>query len=146
MKLAIGSDHAGVELKRTIKDWLEDQKHEVFDLGPFSSESTDYPRYAQKVAREVLEDRAERGILICGTGIGMSIAANRFRGIRAANCNDLYCAQLSRLHNNSNVLAIGARIVAPVLAVEIVKTWLETLYEGDRHQRRLELIDQAGQD
>ena len=93
------------------------------------------------VAQEVLGDRAERGILICGTGIGMAIAANRFRGVRAANCNDLFSARMSREHNDANILALGARIVAPGLAQEVVGTWLQTPFQGGRHQRRLDLLD-----
>ncbi|MBW2618516.1 MAG: ribose 5-phosphate isomerase B [Deltaproteobacteria bacterium] len=143
MKIAIGSDHAGVELKQTLKDWLAGQGHQVNDLGPATTDSTDYPTYAQMVAQEVADDRAERGILICGTGIGMAIAANRFRGVRAANCNDPFSARMSREHNDANILALGARIVAPGLAQEIVETWLQTPFQGGRHQRRLDLLDLA---
>lgn len=143
MKIAIGSDHAGLELKQSLKDWLAGQGHQVDDLGPAATDSTDYPTYAQMVAQEVKEGRAERGILICGSGIGMAMAANRFRGVRAANCNDLFSARMSREHNDANILALGARIVALGLAQEIVATWLQTPFQGGRHQRRLDLFDLA---
>jgi len=143
MKIAIGSDHAGVELKQALKDWLEGQGHQINDLGPATTDSTDYPTHAQMVVQEVLDDRAERGILICGTGIGMAMAANKFRGVRAANCNDPFSARMSREHNDANILALGARIVAPGLAQEVVGTWLQTPFQGGRHQRRLDLLDLA---
>ena len=141
MKIAVGSDHAGFSLKQEMVAWLEEQGHQVEDLGPFDESSCDYPIYAQAVAQEILAGNAERGLLVCGTGIGMALAANRFKGIRAVNCNDLFCARLSREHNNSNILTLGARVIAPALAKAIAEIWLTTQYQGGRHQDRLDLMD-----
>ena len=141
MKIAAGSDHAGFPLKRELVAWLEEQGHQIDDLGPFDESSCDYPIYAQLVAGEVLSGNAERGLLVCGTGIGMALAANRFKGVRAVNCNDLFCAKLSREHNNSNILTLGARVIGIGLAKAITETWLETSFEGGRHQDRLDLLD-----
>ncbi len=141
MKIAVGSDHAGYPLKHELVVWLEDQGHQIDDLGPFDESSCDYPIYAQLVAREVLAGNAERGLLVCGTGIGMALAANRFKGIRAVNCTGLFCARMSREHNNANVLTLGGRVVGIGLAKEICLTWLDTAYEGGRHQDRLDLLD-----
>lgn len=141
MKIALGADHAGYPLKMELAGWLADQGHEVLDLGTASTASCDYPDYAGRVAAEVLAGRAERGLLVCGTGIGMAVAANRFQGVRAAACVDLFSARLSREHNDANVLTLGARIVASPLAKEIVATWLATPFAGGRHQRRIDLLD-----
>ncbi len=141
MKIAIGSDHAGFSLKHELVAWLEEKGHQVEDVGPFDESSCDYPIFAQAVAREVLGGKSERGLLICGTGIGMALAANRFKGIRAVNCNDLFCAKLSRQHNNSNTLTLGARVIGIGLAKAIIETWLETTFDGGRHQDRLDLLD-----
>ncbi len=141
MKIAIGSDHAGFAMKHELGIWLEEQGHQVEDMGPFDETSCDYPIFAQLVAKEVLAGNAERGLLVCGTGIGMAVAANRFKGIRAVNCNDLFCAKMSREHNNSNILTLGGRVIGIVLAKEITALWLKTKYDGGRHQDRLDLLD-----
>ncbi|NPA49647.1 MAG: ribose 5-phosphate isomerase B [Thermodesulfobacteria bacterium] len=141
MKIALGSDHAGFELKEKIKKFLAEAGHEPLDLGCFSPESVDYPVYGVKVAKSVLSGEAERGILVCGTGLGMSMVANRFSGIRAALCHEPFSARMSRLHNDANILALGGRIIGDVLAFEIVKVFLETPFEGGRHARRVKQID-----
>lgn len=140
MLIAIASDHAGIRLKKIIKELLEKMSVKHDDYGTDSSESVDYPDFAEKISREVLRGKVDRGILICGTGIGMSIVANKFPGIRAALCNDLFTAKMSRMHNDANVLVIGGRIVGDDLAKEIVKIWLDTEFEGGRHMCRLEKI------
>jgi ribose 5-phosphate isomerase B len=140
--IALGADHAGFPLKVEVLSWLKEDGYRVLDLGTNGLESCDYPRFASAVAREVASGRAEKGILVCGTGIGMDVAANRHQGIRAANCNDLFLARLSREHNDSNVLCLGARVIAPTLAREIVRTWLATPYQGGRHQLRLDMIEE----
>jgi ribose 5-phosphate isomerase B len=138
--VAIGSDHAGYELKEDLKVFLSGSGHEVLDLGTDSEEPVDYPVYCAKVARAVAGGEAERGIVLGGSGQGEQIAANKVHGIRAALCNDLYTARMSRQHNDANVLSIGARIVAAPLAHEIVRMWLSTEFEGGRHVPRLEQI------
>ena len=138
MKIAIGCDHGGYELKKSIVDLLTNEQCEVLDMGCNSSESVDYPDFANSLCKAVQNHEAQRGILICGTGIGMSIAANRFNGIRATLCHELFTAQMSREHNDSNVLCLGARVVGPGLALEIVRTWLHGKFGGDRHQLRLD--------
>ena len=143
MKIAIGSDHGGYELKKSIIDLLIEENQEVFDLGCNSAESVDYPDFANSLCEAVQNQDADRGILICGTGIGMSIAANRFNGIRATLCHEQFTAQMSREHNDSNVLCLGARVVGPGLALEIVRTWLHAKFGGDRHQRRLDKFAQG---
>lgn len=140
MRIAIGSDHAGFPLKVELRAFLEEEGHEVLDMGNDSLEPVDYPVYCVKVARAVAEGRADRGVVLGGSGQGEQIAANKVDGIRAALCNDLYTARLSREHNDANVLGMGARIVAPTLAKEIVRVWLATLFEGGRHVKRLEQI------
>jgi ribose 5-phosphate isomerase B len=140
VKIAIGSDHAGFRLKEKLGQFVKELGHDVDDLGTHSQEPTDYPPICAAVAREVRDGRAERGIVIGGSGQGEQIAANKVRGIRAALCNDLFTARLSRAHNDANVLALGARIVAPTLAREIVAVWLDSAFEGGRHQRRVEQI------
>jgi ribose 5-phosphate isomerase B len=140
MRIAIGADHAGFVLKQHLVRVLQALGHEVDDRGTHSEASVDYPEVCAVVGREVVSGRAERGIVLGGSGQGEQIAANKVRGVRAALCNDLYTARLSREHNNANVLSMGGRIVAPGLADEIVKLWLETAFEGGRHQRRLDQI------
>ncbi|MBE0427704.1 MAG: ribose 5-phosphate isomerase B [Nitrospirae bacterium] len=142
MTIAVGSDHAGVELKRDIISLLHDLQIKCIDYGTEGSESVDYPDYAEKVSEVISAGKIERGILICGTGIGMSIVANKFPGIRASLCNDLFTAKMSRLHNDANILVIGGRIVGKDLAKEIVKTWISTSFEGERHCMRLSKIKQ----
>jgi ribose 5-phosphate isomerase B len=141
MRIAIGSDHAGYQLKQHLVQWLKEWGHEVDDLGTNSEESVDYPPFCAAVGRAVSSGRAERGVVLGGSGQGEQIAANKVRGVRASLCNDLFTAMLARSHNDANVLAMGARIVAPTLAEEIVNVWLATPFEGGRHVRRLELID-----
>lgn len=142
MKIAIGSDHAGFELKERLKTYLTDTGHVVLDQGTDSLESTDYPIYCAAVGHRVADGDAERGIVIGGSGQGEQISANKVGGVRAALCNELYTARFSRLHNDANVLSIGARVVAPELAEEILDVWLATEFEGGRHVRRLEMITQ----
>jgi len=140
MKIAIGSDHAGLELKNELISILNEMKIECLDLGTNGTQSVDYPDFGERVSREVSEGRVDRGILICGTGIGMSIVANKIPNIRAALCNDLFTARMSRMHNDANILVIGGRIVGRDLAKEIVKTWFTTEFEGGRHANRLTKI------
>ncbi len=140
MKIAIGSDHGGYHLKEHIKKYLEENDYEIKDFGTHSLESVDYPDFAQVVAEAVAAGEYDKGILICGTGLGISIAANKVKGIRATVVNDCYSAKMSRAHNNANILALGGRVVGPDLATEITKIWLETPFEGGRHQRRIDKI------
>ncbi len=140
MRIAIGADHAGYRLKENLTDSLREQGHEVLDLGTDSEEPVDYPAYSAAVARAVADGRAERGIVLGGSGQGEQIVANKVPGVRAALCNDLHLAELARRHNDANVLAMGGRIVAVELAREIARVWLETPFDGGRHARRLEQI------
>jgi ribose 5-phosphate isomerase B len=140
MKIALGADHAGYLLKDRIRQYVTDRGHQVIDEGTNSSDSVDYPDYARKVAEDVASGRAERGILVCGSGIGMAIAANKVPGIRAANICEAYEAQMSREHNNLNVLTLGARILDEAAAQHIVQIWLDTPFSGGRHSGRLEKI------
>jgi ribose 5-phosphate isomerase B len=140
MKVAIASDHTALPMKEEIKLELEEMGIEFFDLGAYSDERVDYPDYALKVSEQVVQGKVDRGILICGTGIGMSIMANKVKGIRCALAGDTFSARFTRLHNDSNVLALGQRVLGHGLAREIVKVWLETEYEGGRHQRRVDKI------
>jgi ribose 5-phosphate isomerase B len=142
MRIAIGADHAGFSLKQHLVEVLRKLGHEVDDRGTHTEASVDYPAICADVAREVVDGRAERGIVLGGSGQGEQMAANKVRGIRAALCNDLYTARMSREHNDANVLAMGGRIVAPGLADEIVALWLDTPFEGGRHQRRVDQIMQ----
>ena len=135
--IAIGSDHAGYELKEKIKRHLEDAQIPYRDYGTLSAESCDYPDYGAAVARAVSEQQAERGIVICSTGIGISIAANKINGIRAALCHNVYSAKLCRQHNDANVLAIGANVIGPGLSIEIVDAFLNTGFDGGRHAKRV---------
>ncbi|MDP4551549.1 ribose 5-phosphate isomerase B [Alkalihalobacillus macyae] len=140
MRVAIGADHAGVNIKEDIIHIIKELGMDVIDLGCDCNESVDYPDYAIPVAEKVASGEADRGILICGTGIGMSIAANKVSGIRCALVHDLFSAKATRLHNDSNVLAMGERIIGPGLASEIAKVWLETEYEAGRHAKRVNKI------
>lgn len=140
MRIAMGSDHAGFRLKEHLARHLSEAGHEVDDLGTGSEAPVDYPAICATVARAVVEGRADRGIVLGGSGQGEQIAANKVRGTRAALCNDLYLARLSREHNDANVLAMGARVVAPELAAEIADLWLATPFQGGRHVPRLEQI------
>lgn len=142
--IVIGSDHAAYQLKEKIRKFLVENGIAVEDAGAENESSVDYPDYGTKVASLVSSGRFERGILLCGTGIGMSIVANRFSNVRAALCNDLFSAIMSRRHNNSNILVMGGRVIGDVLAIEILKAWLETPFEGGRHQARLEKFNETG--
>lgn len=139
--IIIGSDHAGFELKEKIRIHLISEGYPVKDAGPSSDASVNYVTYAKKVAAAVSGGQAEKGILVCGSGIGMSMAANRVKGVRAALCADLLSARLSRQHNDANVLALGGRLIGDVLAFELVKTFLETRFEGGRHLERIQTMD-----
>ena len=138
--LVIGSDHGGLELKQAVKDFLEKRGSEIEDLGTVNSDSVDYPDFGEKVARAVSEGRAEKGVLICGTGIGMSIVANKFSGVRAALVTDDYMARLAKEHNNANVLVLGGRVLTRERACDMVDAWLGAEFEGGRHQNRLDKI------
>ena len=140
MKIAIGCDHGGFELKNEIIKFLESENHEVKDFGTYSTDSCDYPDVALPVAEAVAAKEFEFGILICGTGIGIGISANKVPGIRAALCSDTFSAHATRQHNNANILTMGQRVVGPGLAIDIVKTFLTAEYEGGRHQNRLDKI------
>ena len=142
MKIALGAEHGGYELKKELVEGLRDLKYVVDDLGAFSNEPSDYPDVAHVAARGVGEGIYERAILVCGTGVGMAMVANRYRGVRAANCTDVFSARYSRAHNDANVLTLGGRVVGVGLAWEIVNVWLATPFGGgDRHVRRVAKID-----
>lgn len=141
MQIGLASDHGGFELKEELKGFLKSIEVEPIDFGTFNEDSVDYPDFGVILAEKVSRGELERGILICGTGIGMSIVANKFRGVRAALSNDLYSARFSREHTDSNILVIGGRIVGKELAKEIVRVWLNTDFAGGRHKRRLEKIE-----
>lgn len=141
--IAIGCDHGGYELKKEIEAYLDSRGLEYRDYGCDSTDSVDYPIYARKVAHAIVDGECEKGILICGTGIGISIAANKVKGIRAAVCGDCFSAEATRLHNDANIVALGARVTGPGLAVRIVDTFLHTEFSGvDRHIRRVEMIEE----
>lgn len=140
MKIAIAADHGGFELKDSMVEYIKSLGNEVMDLGTNSADSVDYPDYAKKVCEEIEQGNSDLGILICGTGIGMSLAANKFEGIRAACVSDVYSAKMSRNHNNANVLCIGARVIGDEVAKLIIKTFLENEFEAGRHQRRVDKI------
>ena len=142
MKIIIGSDHAGFELKEKVIEKLLKDGYDVIDAGPDTADWVDYPVYGAKVGRMVVEDGEAKGIVICGSGIGISIAANKVNGVRAALCNDPLCAKLCRQHNDANVLAMGARIVGEAMAMEIVDQFLAASFEGGRHAGRVELISE----
>ncbi|MDO4519731.1 MAG: ribose 5-phosphate isomerase B [Eubacteriales bacterium] len=141
--IALGCDHGGYELKQEVKKYLESKGLEYKDFGCDSSASVDYPEYARKVAYSIVNGECDKGILICGTGIGISIAANKVKGIRAALCSDCFSAEATRLHNDANIVALGARVIGPGLAVKIIDTFLNTPFSGEeRHQRRINLIEE----
>ncbi len=141
MRIAIGSDHAGFALKEDLRNWLRDQNIEVLDCGTFSPEPVDYPDIAFTVAEKVAQGEVEKGILVCGTGVGMCMAADKVKGIRCAVCHDTTSARYSRSHNDANILALGARIIGKELAKDIVKVWLNTPFSGEeRHVRRINKI------
>ena len=140
MKIAIGNDHVALEMKKEIVSHLAGKGYEVINFGTDSAGSCDYPVYGEKVARAVVSGEAALGILICGTGVGMSIAANKVKGIRAVVCSEPYSAKLSREHNDANILAFGARVIGAEFAKMIVDTWVEAKFEGGRHQKRVDLI------
>ncbi len=140
MKIAIGSDHGGFDLKELVVNHLMNNGHEVVDHGCDSAASVDYPDFAEKVCTEVRNGSCDGGILICGTGIGMSIAANRYRYIRAALCHESFTARMSREHNNANILCLGGRVIGSEVALDIVRTWVGTDFAGGRHQRRLDKL------
>ena len=139
--IIIGCDHAAYELKEKIKTYLSDKGYRVEDAGTKSQASVNYVDYGKKVANAVSQGQYLKGILLCGTGLGMSMVANRFSKIRAALCSDIFAAKMSRLHNDSNILVLGGRVVGDILAFEIVKTWLDTGFEGGRHLERIQTID-----
>lgn len=140
MKITIGNDHAALEMKREIQQYLEGKGYEVINYGTDSTEMTDYPVYARRVAESIVHGEADVGILICGTGIGMSLAANKVKGIRAAVCSDPYSASMAKRHNNANILAFGARVIGIELAKMIVDSWLNESFEGGIHEKRVEQI------
>ena len=140
-KLIIGCDHGGFALKNKIIGHLKNKGYEIEDIGTYSTESCDYPEIAKKLAKKISEKAYEKGILICGTGLGMSIAANKIKGIRAVTCTDTCSARMSRAHNNANILCLGERITGEYLAIDIVDIWLSTDFEGGRHQRRVDMIE-----
>lgn len=142
--IALGSDQAGYELKQVIIKHLEQRGLEYKDYGSYNADPVDYPIYGKKVARAIVEGECDKGILICGTGIGISIAANKIKGIRAAVCSDCFSAEATRLHNDANILAFGARVIGPGLAEKIVDTFLDTEFSGvERHQRRVDMIEEG---
>ncbi len=141
--IGLGCDHGGLELKNEVIKYLESQGIEYKDFGTKTSESVDYPKYAKLVANAVASGECEKGILICGTGIGISIAANKVKGIRCALCHDVFSAKATREHNDSNILAMGGRVIGPGAAIEVVKAWLGTDFSGDeRHIRRINMIEE----
>ena len=141
LKVAIGCDHGGFDLKQKVIDYLKARDIEFEDFGVYIKEAADYPEFAKKVSEAVSKNRFDRGILICGTGIGMSIVANKTKGIRASLCHDTYSARVSRAHNNANILCLGARVVGEYLALDIVDIWLKTGFEGGRHKKRIDMIE-----
>ena len=140
MKLAIGNDHTALELKKEVMAHLEEKGYELIDYGTYTSDRCDYPVYGEKVARAVVSGEADLGILICGTGVGISLAANKVHGIRAVVCSEPYSAALARRHNNANIVAFGARVVGPELAKMIVDSFLDAEFEGGRHAERVNMI------
>ena len=141
MKIVIGCDHAAYELKEEVKQKLLNEGHEIFDVGTDSAESVDYPIYGHAVGRAVAEGNAERGIAICGSGIGISIACNKVPGIRAALCTSVEMAEMCRRHNNANVICMGARMISRELAFDMIDTWMTTEFEGGKHERRINMLD-----
>jgi len=144
MKYYIAADHAGIEIKKYVKELFENFGHEVEDLGPYDTSRVDYPDFAAKVCQAVLHDNNSKGILICGSGIGMSMAANKFDGIRAALCHNEYSAKMAREHNDANILCLGERVSGFGMVEEIVKTWNSYSFEGGRHEQRVNKINKLG--
>ena len=142
MKIAMGNDHSAVEMKKEIKSYIEEKGYQVIDFGTDRTESCDYPIYGERVANAVVNGEADCGILICGTGVGISIAANKVKGVRAAVCSDVTTARLVKEHNNANIIAFGARIVGTELAKDIVKAYLEAEFLGGKHERRINMISE----
>lgn len=142
MKIGLGSDHGGFELKEYIKEYLENQGITYVDYGTNSLDSVDYPDYGRKVSEAVVAEEVDKAIVVCGTGIGISIACNKVKGIRCALCSDTYSARMSREHNNANVLALGGRVIGRDLAIEIVNVWLNSEFAGGRHERRINKISE----
>lgn len=140
-RIIIGCDHGGLNLKNKVVEHLKEIGYEVEDVGTYTSDSVDYPIYAKKVAHAVADGKYEKGIIICGTGIGVSIVANKVKGIRASLCGDTFSAKATRQHNNSNILCMGERVIGASLALDIVDIWLTTEYEGGRHQRRIDMME-----
>ncbi len=145
MKIAVACDHGGYELKNEIKKYLTENNYEVMDFGTDSTDSCDYPDYALPAAEAVANGECERGILVCSTGIGVSIVANKVPGVRCAHCHDTYCAEFTRLHNDANMLALGAKVVGAGYALKIVEIFLNTQFEGGRHRRRVDKISAVEQ-
>ena len=141
-KIIIASDHGGYDLKLELIEYLKEKRFDVVDIGTKDKKSCNYPTYAKKLCTEILNGNFERGILVCGTGLGMQISANRFKGIRAVCVSDTFSAKMSKAHNNSNVLCLGGRVLGVGLAKEILDTWLSTEFESGRHQQRIDLIDE----
>ena len=144
MRISIASDHAGFQLKEKVKAKLQADGHEVFDRGCFEESSVDYPDYGVLAARDVADGVADRAVVMCGAGIGMSMVVNKVRGVRCALCTDVNMAEMSRLHNDANALSLGARYIDHGLALQIIDTWLKTPFEGGRHQRRIDKIGKFG--
>ena len=142
MQIIIGSDHGGYRLKEEIAEYLKSKGVDVYNAGTYSTDSCDYPIIAKDVARRVLATEGARGILVCGTGIGVSIAANKVKGIRASHCTDTYTARMTVQHNNSNILCLGERVTGSGLALDIVDAWLNAKFEGGRHQKRIDMIEE----
>lgn len=141
MKIALAADHGGFELKEHIKNHLMSREIEIIDLGTNSSESVDYPEYGKACGEAVVQGKADRGIVFCGTGIGVSIAANKVKGVRCALCTNVFMAEMTKKHNDANVLALGGRVIDQELAIKIVETWLDASFEGGRHQRRVDMLN-----
>lgn len=142
MKIALAADHGGFELKEKVKAYLFEKGYDVLDLGCDNGEvSVDYPNYGKLCGETVVKGDADKGIVVCGTGIGISIAANKVKGIRCALCTNVFMAEMASKHNNANILSLGGRVLEPELALEIVETWLTTEFEGGRHQRRVDMLD-----
>ncbi len=142
MKIAVASDHGGVALKEIVKKHLQERGYEVLDLGTDSTESVDYPVYGKACGEAVAGGKADLGVVVCGTGIGISIAANKVKGVRCGLCTSVEMAKLTKQHNNANILALGGRTTAPDLALEITDAWLDTEFEGGRHERRTNMLDE----
>lgn len=140
MKIAMGSDHAGLELKNYIKEYLEKKGFEITDCGTYTSDSCNYPEFGEKVAKCVASGEAEKGVLVCGTGVGISIAANKVKGIRAVVCSEPYSAEMAVRHNNANIVSFGARVIGHATAESIVDAFFGATYEGERHEKRVQMI------